>query len=187
VYDIDKSLPVKNYRVDSTASNAGGNNVRRYYGADLEIYYDIPFIGGFSLRGEYIAGKQPGTATSNSFYNPGATVTSLYARNFNGWYITYMQNIGLKNQFLIKYDVLDPNTDVDGSEIDAPGSNLTVGDIKYSTLGLGWIYHWDSYVKFLLYYDIVTNEKVNQAATSLAAFKNDLKDSVLTFRIQYKF
>ena len=187
-FDIDKTSPIKRYKVDSTASNVDGSYGRTYIGGDIELYYDLPDIGGLSLRGEYIAGQQPGTATSNSFYNPGSTVTPLYIRNFNGWYVTYMQNIGLKNQFIVKYDVLDPNSDVEAFDIGASGSNLTVADVKYSTPGVGWIYYWDTNVKFVVYYDNVMNEKINSAATGpLALFKNDIKDNVLTLRVQYKF
>jgi hypothetical protein len=43
-------------------------------------------------------------------------------------------------------------------------------------------------VKFVAYYDMVKNEKVNAAATgSLAPYRNDLKDNVFTLRMQYKF
>ncbi len=186
IYTTDASA--KTFMIDSTISNAGAYFDRSYLGVDLQLYYDLPVLGGLSLRGEYITGKQPGTSTSNSFYNPGATVTPLYQRNSTGWYIDCIQNIGLKNQLVVKYDVFDPNTDVEGSDIGAAGSNLTVADIKYSTLGIGWIYHWDANVKFTFYYDIVTNEKVNSAATgSLAPFTDDVKDNVLTVRIQYKF
>ncbi len=188
IYGFHEGSAVKRYKVDSALTNTLGNYGRSYYGADMQIYYDIPDIGGLSLRGEYLLGQQPGTSTSNGFYNPGSTVTPLYIRNFSGWYLLYLQNIGLKNQIVVKYDVLDPNTDVDGGDIGAAGSNLTVGDIKYSTLGLGWIYHWDANVKFTLYYDMVTNEQVNAAATgSLVPFKQDFKDNVFTMRMQYKF
>jgi hypothetical protein len=188
VESIDKTSPVGRYHVDSVASNAGNTYGRIYYGADLQLYYDLPSIGGLSLRGEYISGQQPGTAASNSFYNPGSTVTPLYMRNFRGWYITYMQNIGLKNQFLIKYDVLDPNSDVSGSEIGATGTNLTAADIQYSTLGLGWIYYWSENVKFVTYYDMPVNEKISSNASGpLSPFKEDVNDNVLTLRVQYKF
>jgi hypothetical protein len=141
-----------------------------------------------TIRGEYITGQQPATAASNGFYNPGATVTPLYVRNFTGWYLQYVQNIGLKNQFVVKYDVFDPNTDVEGNNIGAAGSNLNATDIKYSTLGLGWIYHWDTNVKFMFYYDAVTNESVNTlSGGSLIPYKEDLKDNVFTMRMQLKF
>jgi len=201
VFEIDNAAPVKKYRVDSTITNLGNGFERNYYGIDLQLYYDVPVIGGATLRGEYIRGKQPGTDKKTSFYNPeaagtsdtkssvdGKKVTDLYMRNFTGWYLNYVQNIGLKNQFVAKYDVYNPNKDVTANDIGAPGSNLNAADIKFSTLGLGWVYHWDANVKFTLYYDWVWNEKVNSLATgSLAPFKNDLEDNVLTLRMQYKF
>lgn len=187
IYTIDKSASVARYMVDTTVTNVGDSFKRAYYGGDVELYYDIPNLGGLSLRGEYIAGTQPGTSTSNSFYNPSG-VTPIYSRKFNGWYATYIQNIGVKNQFLLKYDVLDPNKDVKGSDIGIKGGNLTIADLKYSTLGIGWIYHWDANVKFVFYYDIVKNESVNAAATgTLAPFMQNVKDNVLTVRMQYRF
>ena len=168
---------------------------RQYLGGDIQIYYDIPVLGGFSLRGEYISGKQPGSKSDNKFYARGAG--DIYLRNFAGYYINYVQNIGNENQFVLKYDVFDPNTDVKGEDIGRIGGNTKLGwaDIKYTTLGLGWIYHWDSNVKFVLYYDMVTNEKINSAATSSTvvngssdlAYKNDIHDNVVTFRVQYRF
>jgi phosphate-selective porin len=178
----------KKFSRDSSATNIRKYFSRNYVGVDAQLYYDLPVIGGFSIRGEFISGKQPSTSTSNSFYNPGAMVTPLYERNFFGYYINYVQNIGISNQFLLKYDVFDPNKGVDGNDIGASGSNLETGDIKYSTFGIGWIYHWDANVKFVFYKDFVSNEKVNSAATgSLVPFKNDVKDDVLTLRMQYKF
>ncbi len=188
IYQIDNSAANKVYRVDSAASNAGGSYGRAYYGVDLQFYYDIPDLGGMSLKGEFLTGQQPGTSGATSFYNPGSTVTPLYIRNFSGWYLTFVQNIGLKNQFIAKYDVYDPNTDVEGSDIGKPGTNLTTGDIRYSTIGLGWAYYWDSYLKLTFYYDLVTNESVNAAAaSSLAHYTDDIKDNVMTIRMQYKF
>lgn len=188
VYDLNLSSPVKAYRADSAASNVGNSYARSYIGGDMQLYYDLPAIGGISLRGEYITGSQPGTAALNSFYNPGSTATPVYLRNFSGWYVNVVQNIGVQNQLVVKYDVLDPNTDISGAEVGAAGSSHTLADVRFATLGIGWIHHWDANVKFVLYYDIVANEKVNTAATgSLAAFKNDISDNVMTFRMQYKF
>lgn len=188
VHSIDKSSAVKQFFVDSTGSNVGGQYGRVYYGADVQVYYDLPGLGGLSLRGEYIAGQQTGTAASNSFYTPGTAATPLYIRKFNGWYVNYVQNIGLTHQLMFKYDVLDPNTDVKETDIGATGANLSTADIKHSTLGVGWVYHWDANVKLVVYYDIVMNEKINSAASgSLARFSKDIKDNVLTVRVQYKF
>jgi hypothetical protein len=174
------------YKADNASAAVQDNSGyadRQYYGADIQLYYDLPVIGGFSLKGEYIFGKQPGTSSSNASYTAAAT-GDVFLRNFMGYYITYVQNIGDVNQFVVKYDVFDPNTDVSDNEIGLnAAAKLGAGDIKYSTLGLGWIYHWDSNVKLVWYYDMVSSEK----SANLKAFNDDLKDNVFTFRIQYKF
>lgn len=175
--------------VDSSLTNNGKYFERTYLGLDGQLYYDLPTIGGFSIRAEVIKGKQPGTQATSSFYNPGSTSTPLYMRNFLGYYICYIQNIGLKHQFVAKYDVFEPNTDGSSKNIGAPGSYMNLGDIKYSTLGLGWIYHWDANIEFVAYYEMITNDKVNQNTTSATfrPYKEDIKDNVFTLRIQYKF
>jgi len=184
-----KYIYSKIFNVDSSTSNIGKYFDRTYYGLDVQLYYDIPVIGGFSIRGEVIKGQQPGTQASSSFYNPGTTSTPLFKRNFLGYYLCYVQNIGLKNQFVLKYDVYEPNIDGSSKNIGVSGNYMGLGDIKFTTLGVGWIYHWDANIKFTTYYEIVTNDEVNQGTTSttFAPYKTDIKDNVFTFRIQYKF
>jgi hypothetical protein len=121
---------------------------------------------------------------------PGA----IYARDFSGWYVYLIQNIGNRNQFVAKYDVYDPNTKVGASDFTTTNTTgaggLSATDITFSTLGLGWIHHWDDNVKFVLYYEFVRNEKLESlagTASPLALYAEDVRDNVLTFRIQYKF
>lgn len=155
---------------------------RKYFGADVQIYYDLPVIGGFSLRGEFITGKQPGNATNSNYHKVDAT--DIYVREFSGYYINYVQNLGLSNQFVLKYDVYDPNTKVSGDEIGAnAAAKLSAGDIKYNTLGIGLVHHWDANVKFTCYYEKVKNE----TSAKLIGFDKDIKDDVFTVRMQYKF
>jgi hypothetical protein len=194
VYSIDPSSTVKMYAVDSASTNVGGTHGRAYYGGDVQMYYDVDGLGELSLRGEYIAGDQPGTSTGTSFYNPYSqkgevdAITSVYKRAFSGWYAAILQNIGEKNQFIARYDEYDPNTDVEGSDIGVAGTNLTAADMKITTLGLGWIHHWDENVKFVFYYDIVMNENVSPSAAGLLAkYIEDVKDNVFTLRAQFKF
>jgi hypothetical protein len=171
------------FETDGTTKNVD----RRYFGGDLQLYYDLPVIGGFSLRGEYITGRQPGASSSSGFYKE--YTKDVYLRNFTGYYACYVQNIGSKNQFVAKYDVYDPNKDVLGGDIGLANSKLTAVDLSYNTLGLGWIYHWDGNVKLVAFYEMMENETVAAGTTSkdLVPFKEDLKDDVFTFRIQYKF
>lgn len=81
---------------------------------------------------------------------------------------------------MAKYDWYDPNTKVSGQQIGATGSNLYSSDIKYTTLGLGYLFNYDQNWKFLAYADLVKNE-----ITNLSGYKTDRKDNVFTFRIQY--
>lgn len=188
--------------VDSSLGNAGNGVTRRYLGLDAQFYYDVPVLGGLVVRGELIAGRQPGisdtTRGSAGEVRPagkGLTTVSpsaqalgpVYRRDFLGWYVSLVQNIGAKDQLVLKYDSYDPNTDATGSDIVA-GANLSAADLKYTTLGLGVVHHWDENIKFVLYYEIVRNETVASAAgASLAQFTQDVKDNVLTFRTQYRF
>lgn len=184
--------PSQQYSVDSSLVNIGRYFTRRYLGADLQVYYDAPFFGGISLRAEYITGEQPGTAAANSIYNPGTVSLPLYQRKLAGWYVALIQNIGLSHQVVVKYDVFDPQQEAVGDAIGAPGtggsSSLMAPDIQFTTIGFGWNYHYDANIKFMIYYDLVTNENVHPAATgSLSSWKQDARDNVLTARLQYKF
>jgi hypothetical protein len=182
------------FLVDSTADNKFGFARREYTGADLQFSL-FSKIGLSSIRAEYITGKQPGVKSSNSSIASGtAPDYDTYLREFSGGYIYYIQNIGQsKHQFVAKYDWFDPNTKVSGDEIktknaDGAATGLSAADIKYSTIGLGWTYRFNSQVKFIAYYDIVKNEKTGISGTnSTNNYTKDLKDNVFTFRVQYKF
>jgi len=170
------------YSVDSTSTNKGKIAKREYMGADAQINIDFPF-GLTSLRGEFIQGTQPGTA-STSASPSAAPTTDTYIRKFNGAYFYFLQNIvQTKYQFVLKYDWYDPNTNVSGDEIGKSGSKLNNNDLKYTTIGIGWVYRWDTNVKITAYYDFVKNE----TSKNLAGYAKDLKDNVFTLRIQYKF
>jgi len=166
---------------------------RQYVGVDAQVYYDIPVIGGAQLRAEYITGDQPGTQAANQFYGNsaiGATVP-VYKRKFSGFYITYVQSVGKKNQLVLKYDEFNPNSDVKNGTItntQRVDKRLSSADVEYKTAGLGWIHHWNSNVKFTFYYEKIWNEKTaGSANTSLQPFQKDLKDNVFTARVQYSF
>lgn len=168
---------------DSASINIDQKAKQIYYGADAQVSFN--WKGGLTtLRAEYVQGTQGGTATSSA--TPRDVVTGpTYQRNFNGAYFYFVHNImNSKHNVVVKYDWYDPNTDVTEKEIGkVTGSNtLTSGDIKYSTLGLGYFFNFDQNWKFYAYYDMVKND-----ATKLANYGTDLKDNVLTLRVVYKF
>jgi hypothetical protein len=177
--------------VDSTGSAIGTKLRREYYGADAQVSFDFPF-GLTTLRGEYITGTQPGVAASSS--SPAAQPGDAYIRMFNGAYFYWVQNI-MQSRFqtIVKYDFYDPNTDVSGDNIGVKmsGKNkaTNAADIKYSTIGLGLVYKWNSQVKITAYYDMVTNETTSEVvnASTLKDLSTNRLDNVFTLRVQYKF
>jgi hypothetical protein len=159
---------------------------RQYVGVDAQLSLESG-LGLTTVRGEYVTGKQPSVAGSpNSFTaNPSA---DLYMRNVKGAYAYFIQGIkGTKHQFVFKYDLFDPNTKISGNQIGAaataPAVKSTAGDLKYTTVGLGWIYAYDASLKVMAYYDMIKNE----TSSNLTGYGKDLKDNVFTLRLQYKF
>jgi hypothetical protein len=190
------------FTVDSAATNAGAGVSRNYVGVDAQFYYDLPHVGGTTLRGEVMFGEQPGGSTAPTSGDPsiGTKLTTIspvappsgpiYVRNFMGWYVYLVQNIGSSEQVVVKYDVYDPNSDLAAGDIGVVPQS-SAADLRYSTLGLGFIHHWDENVKFVFYYEFVDNEKVTQsvasANSSLAPFAENVKDNLFTLRMQFRF
>lgn len=172
--------------VDSAENNLGKSSPRHYYGADLQVKLQHGW-GETEWRAEYWFGTQPGTSASTS--NPGTLPTSngqavpTYIRHFDGVFLLFLQNIiNNKSQLLLKYDWYDPNIRVQKNGIGKPGTNLTTADVKFSTLGIGYVYHLNPQTKIILYYDFVKNEN-----TLLSGYQTDLKDNILTLRLQFRF
>jgi hypothetical protein len=170
---------------------------RQYLGLDVQMYYDVPVIGGAQVRAEYISGTQPGQlgATGAFFYGNSAisNTTPVYTRKFSGYYITYVQSLGLKNQLVFKYDQFSPNKDAKDGKITNANTKITarqmtVADLRYSTFGFGLVHHFNPNVKFTFFYEKVWNQKANADATgNLNMFTKDVKDNVFTARVQYTF
>ena len=176
----------KIFVVDSSSSNLGKSAPRHYNGADMQFKIHNRW-GDTELRAEHWFGTQPGTSTTTA--NPGTLPNNngvplpTYVRHFNGAFFYFLQNIvNAKHQLLFKYDWYDPNVKVSGEEIGKPGTNLTAADIKFSTFGFGYAYHFSTQIKLIFYYDIVNNE-----ITQLPGYTTDLKDNIFTCRLQFRF
>jgi len=176
----------KIFVIDSSVSNLGRSAPRHYYGADMQFLIHHGW-GETELRAEHWFGTQPGTATTT--INPGIIPNNngiplpTYVRHFNGSFFYFLQNIvNRKHQLLLKYDWYDPNIKVQKLEIGKAGTNITAADIKFYTLGFGYVYHFSSQLKLIFYYDLVRNE-----ITQFSGFTTDLKDNVFTCRLQFRF
>jgi hypothetical protein len=161
-----------------TTGNLNSDFDRQYADLDLQLTGTLPLLGAMALRGEFVAGQQPGTATSSRFYVAG----QVFEREFRGWYVNYVQDLASPVKLILKYDVYDPNTDVEGGEVGAVASGTSATDAMFSTVGGGLLWDAGKNLRFTLYYDYPINEEI--AAGPLA---HDLDDQVLTARLQYKY
>ncbi len=168
---------------DTTTVNYKGSYAKRlYYG--LEALFSVKsIIGTTTLRGEYVFGQQPGSATSTK--SPQAATTgATYIRNFTGAYVFFIQRImNSKHEVFVKYEWYDPNSKVGASDIGKTGSLLGAADVKFTAIGVGYNFYITENFKFLAYYNMVSNE----ISKNLSGYTRDLKDNILTLRVQARF
>lgn len=184
---------------------------RNWVGGELQFFADI--LGGLSLKAEYIAGKNasigysPIAASGTTAATPGV---ANFQNKFAGYYIYLIKNLGKKNQFAMRYDYYDPNTDITGKDVsikkytsvDATTlKSKTSGksDLATGTLSLALHHYFDDNLRISLCYDIVKNEKVgtanavvdsytnNSGAKGTLDYSNVINQNLLTLRIQAKF
>lgn len=179
IYEQEEIGGMPTMKHDSLTSNIGRLTPRKYYGADMQL--KIPNRKGFTeLRGEYIRGTQTGTPGNSE--TPSINTQPLTIRYFDGAYFYFLQHLGsMKHQLVIKYDWYDPNTNVNGSAVD-PQPGFNANDIKYSTLGGGYIWYVNPNLKITLWYEHPLNE-----STNVSGYTEDLKDDGFTCRFQYRF
>lgn len=193
--------------------NVGDAVQRNWFGGEFQLFADL--LGGMSLKGEYLAGKNasigysPVAASGTTAAIPGV---ANFQNNFSGYYLYWIKNLGNKNQFSFRYDYYDPNTDITGKDVtiakytsaDATTLKNRVSgksDLATTTFGFALHHYFDDNIRISLNYDIVNNEKVSAAGLLTENYtkadgtvvKNGLdysknvNNNVLTFRIQAKF
>ena len=184
---------------------------RNWVGGEFQLFADV--LGGLSIKGEYIAGKNasigyaPIAASGTAAAVPGV---ANFQNNFSGYYLYFIKNLGKKNQFALRYDYYDPNTDIKGKDVkvvkytspDATTlANRTSGksDLATSTLSLALHHYFDDNLRITLNYDIVKNEKVGSEGLLTESYTNPdgtkgtldygkvINQNLLTLRIQAKF
>lgn len=163
-------------------SNRGEFARREYYGFDAQISL-AGLLGKTHLRGEYVLGQQPGTATGTRSPNSSSLPTAdTYIRNFRGGYLFFVQDIG-KSPFaaVVKYDWYDPNTKVSGDHVGL--NETTETDLALSTWGVGTLWYINKALHLQAYYEFNNNEKTS----AIEGRNENIKDDVFTLRLQYKF
>lgn len=181
------------FKGEKNTSYIENKTPRTYYGADFQLQWNRKH-GNVELRGETIFGTQ--SATYSTSQTPGTPPTmksgapdSVCVRNFKGAYLYLLYKFYNKHQLFVKYDVYDPNTKVSGMQISkAQGFSKT--DIRFNTLGLGYIYYFNENVKVVFYFENPVNEKtkiIDKQSDRTINYGKDIKDKTYTVRLQFRF
>ena len=125
------------YSIKHSDVKIGSSLNRSWFGAELQVYLDI--LGGLTLKGEYLTGTNcyagaysvgsVSGATAYSLHNDTLMMTTTTTKtttnrpdiikNFQGYYIYLIKNIGKRHQVAIRYDFFDPNTKLSGTDVAA--------------------------------------------------------------------
>lgn len=195
------SIPSTYYVIDGSEGFARKGSFREdldanLFGLDGQITADMSFVPGLAgakLLGEFYTGSAIGASGNNKRTAYGAT---LYQRDVTGWYLTYVQNIGKMFQTVVRYDVYDPNTSVEGDEIGrktADGKKVANGtssaDIAYDTWYFGLNTFLNGNTKLTIGYDLVRNETSDNLNNAVPAknFSEEIKDDIVTVRLQFAY
>jgi hypothetical protein len=160
----------------------GGKAPRVYFG--VEALFSIKsIIGTTTVRGEYFTGTQTGRDVDTRSPQSTPPVTdAMYIRNFNAGYVYFIQRIGKsKHELAFKYEWYDPNTKIKASDLNGV-NGMKQGEIKYTMMGFGYNLYLYENVKFMFHYNLVSNE-----IAKIKGYTYDLKDNILTIRMQYRF
>lgn len=167
---------------------------REYFDGHLQMNFDYKVNNCLStttmIRGEIIAGQQPGSATSSLVplgSGNNAPTSDLYIRKFIGAMAYLTQSFHYKvgkqtfhNDLTFKFDIYDPNTQIKGAGILSAG-RFSTADMKVTTLGFGYTFCPVPYFKLVLWYDHVMNESTGLPGWTTLNKKND----VFTLRTQF--
>jgi hypothetical protein len=177
-------------RFDVAVSGYGGEAVlpltgpdvaldRTRFGADAQLYWELPSAGGGSVRGEWYSGvnpnadsiktwvQSPTTANPVTLLKPGAPVSHLDTE-FHGWYAMVTQNLGDWAQFAVRYEEFDPDLDAEHD--------------LYRRWGAAVNLFYDGTTRFTIAYDAPETE--TSAGGGLYA---DPDDNLWTFQMQLKY
>jgi len=202
-----KSNALTTYSSDYTtvkAAKIGDAIDRNWFGGEFQLFADV--LGGLSLKGEYIAGKNASIGFAPTTAIPLGVAN--FQNKFAGYYLYLIKNLGKKNQFAFRYDYYDPNTDITGKDVSINGYAATAttakktsgkSDLATTTLGFALHHYFDDNLRITLAYEIVQNEKVGtigkvvdnytnpDGTTGSLDYSSNVNQNVFTLRIQAKF
>ncbi len=148
-------------------------------GLDAQVFWTLPGAGGGSVRAEGYSGHDvnadslktlvvsPTSANPNRLLKSGANSGHL-ATDMLGGYVMVVQNPGVRFQAVLRYDMYDPNTDLEHDQ--------------FARLGLGVNAFYDGYTRLSVSYDAT-----NTDTPAVAGRFTDPHDNLWTIQLQHKF
>jgi len=181
---VYKMVDKKFVRIED--AKKGGYSERLYWGIDAQLLISTK-LGMTNLRGEYIMGKQPGTAGSFRSPNSNSVATApVYNREISSFYVILVQDFGNRHSLVLKYDQWNPNTKIAGDDIKASGNTGTsVRDVRLSNFGFGYLFRLNANIRLMAYYDMGLNETSKNLTKE--GYDKKRKRDMITIRAQYKF
>ncbi len=190
------------YTVKDGNVKVGSNLNRSWFGVEMQLYLDV--LGGLAIKGEYLAGTNSYTGAYGTSSATGATAYSLHndtltmsttttntttirpniIKNFQGYYVYLVKNIGKRNQLAIRYDYYDPNTKLKGTEIaslDSKGNPIYGYNGNASSTTTKIAYSGSS--------PVVATKTINKTVISNALYSDvsDLATQTITLAYSYFF
>ena len=150
----------------------GDDLKKQWFGGEVQAYYD--FLGGLSLKAEYIAGTLSSTLEAAQFNK---LRNGNKVRDFQGYYIALVKNVGSKNTASVRFDVYDPNRKLSGNDVKAKD------DLEYDAWTFNWQYFFSENIKIVACY----TKSINETSTAVSGFDKKLKDNLFTLRFQAQF
>lgn len=181
IYRMENKNGGKVFSLDSSAGNVGKMAPRKYRGFDAQLKIKHGW-GKTELKGEYWWGHQTGNSAESN--TPAEVLNEpYYIREFNGAFFYLLQTvINERHMIALKYDIYDPNTNISGTQVGTPQSFTGAGDVRYNTVGAGYLFFADEHLKITVWYDFIRNER-----TAINGVTSDIKDNVFTLRTQFRF
>lgn len=174
---VDGGLSFMSGEAVTPLTGADVRTTRRRFGLDGQVYYQLPAAGGGTLRGELYAGHDVNADSvraltvaaggdAGTLIRPGAD-RDHFATDVLGWYVMWVQNWGDWWQFAARYDIYDPNTDLDHDQ--------------YERWGFALHYFHDGWTRLTAAYDIPRTERL------VGTRWDDPHDNLFTLQLQLRF
>jgi hypothetical protein len=151
-------------------------------GADVQTYFDIPAVGGLSLKGEVVLSQDTNKDFRGTPADPCRDIKGF------GWILTMNQNIRDYFGFAARLDQWNPNRDVsEGTSATCMSATTLASRDKITTLGLGPLLYISGNLKASAIYEHVWRDDSLALGTMGLAPSAAVASDLLTLQLQARF